>query len=159
VTHTQATTQTPRGRGHSSPAILAWLRLARVFQRIDRATAEQLRQWDLTVPQFDVLVQIARTEAIAQQELAAHLLVTKGNISQLIERMERGELVSRERDGLTKRVNLTERGWELHDASLPAQEALIERLLAALTLEEQEQLHTLLRKLDYALADRDGATP
>lgn len=140
--------------GIGSPAILAWLRLARVFQRIDHATSDQLRQVQLTVPQFDVLVQAAASEGLAQQELADRLLVTKGNISQILERMERDGMVTRQRVGLSKRIMLTERGWELHNASLSAQEALVERLLSALTAEEQVQLHRLLRKLDRALADR-----
>jgi DNA-binding MarR family transcriptional regulator len=73
--------------------VVAWLRLARVYRQIDRASAELLRRWDLSVAQFDVLAQIGVRAGLTQQELADHLLVTKGNISQFLARMERRGLV------------------------------------------------------------------
>jgi DNA-binding MarR family transcriptional regulator len=46
---------------------------------------------------------------------------------------------------------LTEEGRRLFDKVGPAHEALVDRLLSALSREEQEQLHALLGKLDRAL--------
>ena len=50
--------------------LLAWLRLARVYQRVDRATAARLRAADLSVAHFDVLVHLGVAEGLTQQELA-----------------------------------------------------------------------------------------
>lgn len=134
------------------PAVLAWLRLACVYQKIDRATAEHLRPWDLSVAQFDVLAQLGSAEEITQQELADRLLVTKGNASQLLARMEARGLVARRPEGRTLRLSLTATGRRLYDAAVPAQEALVAARFGALTADEQAQLLHLLRVLDRGIA-------
>jgi len=134
-----------------TPAVLAWLRLARVFQKVDQASAEHLRTWNLSVAQFDVLAQVGAAEGRTQQELADALLVTKGNVCQLLNRMEGDELIQRVAEGRTNRLYLTPKGRRLFAAVVPAQEALIARQFAALTTEEQACLHGLLRKMDRSL--------
>lgn len=144
-------TMSRRGTGLRSTALLAWLRLARVFQKVDQASAEHLRRWELSVAQFDVLAHVGAAEGLTQQELADALLVTKGNVCQLLNRMERDELITRVAEGRTNRLFLTHKGRRLFDEVVPAQEELIDRLLATLASEEQVQLLGLLRKLDRAL--------
>ncbi len=134
-----------------SPALLAWLRLARVFQKVDTASARHIRQYDLSVAQFDVLAQIGAAEGISQQELAGSLLVTKGNVSQLLKRMEQQGLIRRCHEGRTNCLYLTPAGRSLFEQSVPAQEALIISLFANLSPAEQRDLLHLLRKLDHSL--------
>jgi DNA-binding MarR family transcriptional regulator len=136
--------ETPPGR----LPVLGWLRLARIYQRIDHATADLMRRWDLSVAQFDVLNMLGLHEGITQQELADRLLVTKGNISQLIARMERRGLIRRCQEGRAMRLHLTEAGRHLRATVLPAQEALVARHFAHLTQDEAHTLHTLLRRVD-----------
>ena len=137
--------------GVRQPTVLAWLRLARVFQKVDRATAAGLRDCALSVAQFDVLAQLGTAEGITQQELADRLLVTKGNVSQLIARMEQRGLIRRCQDGRTMRLYLTPAGHRLYDAAIPAQERLLAAAFAALDPTEQQHLLTLLRKLDQSM--------
>jgi DNA-binding MarR family transcriptional regulator len=154
--------QEPSGLKH--PGVLAWLRLMRVFQKIDGASARHFEAasarffeaWQpkppkLSTAQFDVLAQIGAAEGITQQELAESLFVTKGNISQLLDRMERLELVKRCQEGRSNTLFLTEQGRRLFAELVPAQEALIARLFAPLSHDEQAQLLALLRKLDQSL--------
>ncbi len=128
--------------------VLAWLRLARIYQRLDRATADLMRRWDLSVAQFDVLNVLGLHEGITQQELADRLLVTKGNISQLIVRMERRGLIRRCQAGRAMRLHLTDAGRHLRAEATPVQEALVARHFAHLTPAETRALHTLLRRVD-----------
>ncbi|MBF6592000.1 MAG: MarR family transcriptional regulator [Ktedonobacterales bacterium] len=134
-----------------SPALLAWLRLVRVFVKVDRASSEELRTWRLSVAQFDVLAHVGAAEGITQQELATRLLVTKGNVCQLLDRMERADWLERRQEGRANRLYLTDTGRRLYREVVPAHEAVITRQFAALSAEEQIQLHTLLRTLDRAL--------
>jgi DNA-binding MarR family transcriptional regulator len=134
-----------------TPAVLAWLRLARVFQKVDRASAEHLRAWDLSVAQFDVLAQVGADEGITQQELADRLLVTKGNICQLIEKLERRGLIRRRQEGRANHLFLTEEGRRLSHEVVPAQERMIAAQFGVLALEEQHQLLALLRTLDHTM--------
>jgi DNA-binding MarR family transcriptional regulator len=133
------------------PGVLAWLRLARVFQKMDRGSAEHLRKWDLSVAQFDVIAQVGSAEGIMQQELADRLLVTKGNVSQLLDRLERRGLICRCPEGRTQRLSLTPQGRELFRTVVPEQERYVASRLEALTDEEQRHLHDLLQKLDRSL--------
>ncbi|MBA2470554.1 MAG: MarR family transcriptional regulator, partial [Chloroflexia bacterium] len=60
------------------PSTVAWLRLARIYQKIDLRTAETMRRYGLSVSRFDVLNHAGTPEGRTQQELARALLVTKG---------------------------------------------------------------------------------
>lgn len=132
-------------------AVLSWLRLARVFQRVEQLSADHLKRWTLSGAQFDVLVQVGRAEGITQQDLASALLVTKGNICQLLDRMERDGLVRRVPYGRSNRLFLTETGSRTYFEALPAQEAAIDGMLSSLTKRDQLQLLRLLGKLDRSL--------
>lgn len=105
----------------------------------------------LSLAQFDVLAHVGAREGITQQELADALLVTKGNVCQLLDRMERGGLIQRQQDGRSNRLFPTEEGRRVFAAVVPSHEDRIVDKFAALTDEEQIQLLDLLRKLDHAL--------
>jgi DNA-binding MarR family transcriptional regulator len=98
-----------------------------------------------------VLAQVSSTLGITQQELADRLLVTKGNISQLIDRMEQHGLLTRQQEGHTNILSLTPAGQQLYQQVVLAQEALITFLFSTLSKQELEQLRAVLRKLDHDL--------
>ena len=123
----------------------------RVYQKVDRASADHLRGWGLSVAQFDVLARVGSQAGIKQQEVADSLLVTKGNVCQLLDRMEDRGLIVRRREGRANHLSLTEAGRRLYDEAVPAQEAMVSGRFSALSDEEQAQLHELLRKLDTSL--------
>ena len=124
----------------SRPSVMAWMRLARVFQKIDRASEVHLRPWNLNVAQFDVLARVGAAKGITQQELADRLLVTKGNISQLLDRLERRGLLKRCQEGRTNTLSLTEEGQQLYAQVVPAQEEMVAQHFSALTSQEVNQL-------------------
>jgi DNA-binding MarR family transcriptional regulator len=139
------------GRRARQVGLLAWIRLARIYQRVDRATTALMRRWNLSVAQFDVLTQVGLREGISQQELADQLLVTKGNVSQLIAKMERRGLVRRCQEGRSMCLFLTDEGWRLYREAVPAQEAMIAGRFGGLSAEEGRELLALLRRVDQAL--------
>ena len=139
------------GQNLRRPGLLAWLRLARVFQKVERDSGEHLRGWDLSVAQFDVLAHVGAKEGMTQRELADALLVTKGNVCQLLDRMEDRGLISRRQEGRAKRLFLTDAGRRLFAEVVPAHEAVIAEQFSVLSEGEQERLHELLRKIDKAL--------
>jgi len=78
------------GSGLRKPSVIAWLRLTRVYHKVDRASAERLSAYGLSVGQFDVLAQVEAHEGITQKELAERLLVTKSNVCQIVRRRRNG---------------------------------------------------------------------
>lgn len=131
--------------------MLAYVRLLRVSQKVERDLAKQLRRWGLNNAQFDVLAQVGASEGLTQQELADRLLVTKGNVAQLVARLEGMGKIERRPQGRTNRLYLTEEGRRLFEKVVPEHEALVDERLSSLTPEEQKALHDLLRKLDRSL--------
>jgi DNA-binding MarR family transcriptional regulator len=129
--------------------LATWARLARVYHDLDRASADLLRGWDLSVAQFDVLVQVGGREGLTQQEVADQLLVTKGNVSQIIARMVRDGLVRRAQEGRTRRLFLTDAGRALYAQAVPAQEAMIAARFGVLTDDELLALARGLRHLQH----------
>ncbi len=140
-----------RGQSLRRPGVLAWIRLARVFQKISTRSERFFRLHGLNTAYFDILAKVGAAEGITQQELAAALLVTKGNISQLLTKLEEAGLVRRRQEGRSNCLSLTERGQTLFQALVPQEECLIADLLAPLSNDEQHELLRLLRKLDHAL--------
>lgn len=138
------------------PSTALWLRFARVYHRIDHRLIAQLRARDLSLAQFDVLSQVSASGGVTQQELADRLLVTKGNICQLLDRMEDADLLVRRQDGRSNRIYLTAGGWRLVQEVLPEHETLVASLLSALTPDERRQLRVLLRTLDHSLRGDEG---
>jgi DNA-binding MarR family transcriptional regulator len=140
-----------RGGGLRRHSILAWLRMWRIVQKVERAAAEHLRAYGLNYAQFDVLAHVGAAEGSRQKELGESLLVSKGNVSHLVGQMERRGLISRRQEGRTNRLYLTEEGRRLFEEVVPAHEDLVHQLMSALPEEEQARLHGLLRGLDRAL--------
>jgi DNA-binding MarR family transcriptional regulator len=146
----ETTSRTDRP-GLRQPAVLAWLRLARVFQKIDMRSERFFRSHGLNTAHFDVLAQVGAARGMTQQELADALLVTKGNISQLLSKLEQVGLIARRQEGRTNCLSLTKQGEALFQLVVPQQEALIADLLAPLSDDEQRELLRLLRKLDHGI--------
>lgn len=143
--------------GRVEPSTIAWLRLARVYHKIDLKTADLMRCHGLSVSRFDVLNHAGTPEGRTQQDLAASLLVTKGNITQLLDAMEREGLVERRRDGRSKRIYLTDRGRALRREVVGLQEVEIARYFRAIGDEDMKALIRTLRRLDQSL-DMDEAS-
>jgi DNA-binding MarR family transcriptional regulator len=142
------------------PAIHAWLRLVRVFQKVEQITSRGLRCSDLSLAHFDVLMHVGAAEGITQQELADSLLVTKGNVCQVLGRMEEADLIVRVSEGRVNRLSLTERGRELFRLVAPDHERRVTECFAVLSEDEQRDLLRLLRRMDHALpAQRHTVAP
>jgi len=143
-----------RGRiGERDIGVIAWMRLARVYHLIDRATVELVKRFDLTTAQFDVIAQVGAKEGRTQQELADALLVTKGNITQLLDRLEERRLIERrtEPGRRGKMLYLTDSGWNLNWQVVPAQEAMIAGLFERLSGDDQSELNRILRQFNRSL--------
>jgi DNA-binding MarR family transcriptional regulator len=134
-----------------TPGLLAWLRLVRVFQKVDRAASEALRYRQLSPAQLDVLAKVGSSEGISQQEVANALLVTKGNVCQLLDKMEASGLLERRPDGRINRLFLTDQGRRIHDDVVPTHDELLADQFNTLSEQDQRELLRLLRQLDHAL--------
>lgn len=151
-TPSTATNATARRRRQDLPLpVRTWVRIMRVFHRIDRRSTESMRHWHLSPGRFDVINHAGLNDGATQQELADALLVTKGNVAQLLDSLERDGLLRREKCGRMNRIHLTEAGREVRAEAMQRHIAVISKAMESLTPEEQQTLANLLRKLERGL--------
>ncbi|MCP3761203.1 MarR family transcriptional regulator [Domibacillus sp. A3M-37] len=128
-------------------SILAWFRLSRFYNESIRQSNQYLKKCGLSIAQFDILAQVGANERICQQDLAEKLLVTKGNMTHMLSKMEQIGWIQREREWKTKYITLTEEGRTLLDNVLPVQEQFQADQFGKLSIDEKKQLLFLLKKL------------
>ncbi|MCM3541016.1 MarR family winged helix-turn-helix transcriptional regulator [Priestia endophytica] len=127
--------------------LMLWFRITRIYNQSIRESNQHLRKWKLSTAQFDILVQVGSYERLSQQELANKLFVTKGNITQLLSKMEELGLIKREQEWKTKYLSLTEEGKEFFYEVVPKQEYFQASQFSNLNYKEKKQLLNLLRKI------------
>jgi DNA-binding MarR family transcriptional regulator len=134
----------------TGPEVDAWVQIVRAYQLIMRRLEQALDGVGLSLPKFEVLAHLHFDGAITQNELAQRLLVTKGNVCGLIDRLETAGLVERMADPADRRANrlrLTERGTALLTEALPPHLALVKEMMGPLRPGELRSLHGLLARL------------
>ncbi|WP_210610059.1 MarR family winged helix-turn-helix transcriptional regulator [Priestia flexa] len=127
--------------------LLLWFRISRFYNQSIRESNQHLKKWNLTAAQFDVLVQVGSYERLSQQDLAEKLFVTKGNITQLLNKIEKMGLIKRDQEWKTKYISLTEKGQQLFQEVVPDQEQFQSAQFSALNTEEKKVLLKLLKNL------------
>lgn len=137
----------PLSRQEERLGLLLWFRISRIFNHSIRESNQHLKGWNLSAAQFDVLAQIGSQEGLTQQELAVKLFVTKGNITQLLGKMEENGWIRREQSSKNKCLFLTEKGKELFDDVVPKQAQFQTSQFDGLDEDEKKQLLSLLRKI------------
>jgi MarR family 2-MHQ and catechol resistance regulon transcriptional repressor len=104
----------------------------------------------LTPSQFGAPETLYHLGPLCQGEISTKLLKSTGNMTLVLDNLEKLDLVQRERDADDRRmvvVSLTEAGRELINRVLPGHVAAIVVEMRVLTPAEQETLGQLCRKL------------
>jgi DNA-binding MarR family transcriptional regulator len=143
-------------QGRTRESVRTHLRIATCYNLLMReARRRVVNRWNLTLPQFEVLAELARADAggFTFVELSRLLLVTSGNLTGIVDRLEDQRLVDRRPDGKDRRVirvALTDKGRRATSHMLPAHAADIEEILSFMPRAALSELSELLGRL------RDG---
>ena len=142
-------------------ALKLWLRILTCSNLIEARIRQNLRhEFDCTLPRFDLLAQLERADGLKMSELSQRLMVTGGNVTGLADQLQNeGWLVREpvENDRRATRLRLTEAGRDRFTGIARTHERWVLDLLAALSRDEQQHLHTLLGKLKLGLHDPSPA--
>ena len=133
------------------PVLLTWIRLIRVLKKIFRHMDEPIENLNLSRYQFDLLMQATFEPGINQQTCAQRMNVTKGNITQHLDKLEAQGLIQRTKVGRENELRLSKAGEELVTAFMPVHDARVKEILSSLSPEEIGQLQAIFRKLDQSL--------
>ena len=131
-------------------ALNTYTKLMRAAESVTGRTSRVMTGSDLTISQFGVLEALLHKGTLCQRDIAAKILKSTGNITLVIDNLEKGGLVRRERDNEDRRylsVHLTEKGKALITRVFADVEAAIVAEMASLSDDEQEILGRLCKKL------------
>lgn len=140
-------------------ALRLWIALARCYATFSRSVATRVAEYGLTTPQFGILEALYHLGPLTLGDLADKLLVTGGNITYVMDRLEEQGLVIRERCGEDRRViwaKLTSNGEEMISSVFPDHVEFIEGLVGTLEPQERDALRRLLKKLGRGMAQADS---
>ena len=133
-------------------ALRIWLRLLTCTQMIERVVRSRLRErFATTLPRFDLMAQLERHRAgLKMNELSRMLMVTGGNVTAIVDQLEKEGLVERldePDDRRAFRIRLTRSGDKTFAEMARAHEQWVVELLEGLSRREHDELLKLLAKL------------
>lgn len=131
-------------------ALNSYTKLMRAADTVTGRVSRAMTAAGLTISQFGVLEALHHKGPLCQRDIAAKILKSTGNITLVIDNLEKQELVKRERIGDDRRyltVRLTRRGETLIGTVFANVEAAIVAEMSILTDYEQEVLGQLCKKL------------
>jgi MarR family transcriptional regulator, 2-MHQ and catechol-resistance regulon repressor len=134
----------------SFPALNSYTKLMRAAESVTNRVGRTMSAAGLTISQFGVLEALLHKGPLCQRDIAAKILKSTGNMTLVIDNLEKQGLVRRERSAEDRRyftVSLTDPGAQLIGTAFAAVEAAIVAEMGVLTEEEQQTLGQLCKKL------------
>ncbi len=131
-------------------ALNSYTKLMRAADSVTARVGRTMSAAGLTISQFGVLEALHHKGPLCQRDIAAKILKSTGNITLVIDNLEKQGLVKRERTSQDRRyltVSLTEQGEALIGDVFARVEAAIIAEMDALTADEQKELGQLCKKL------------
>lgn len=131
-------------------ALDTWIKLNRSLDSLISRVNQSGTMGGLTPTQFAVVEALFHLGPLPQCQLAARVFKSSGNMTLVIDNLEKLGLVSRladEHDRRVSLVTLTPLGTQTISEVFPQHAAAIKELFAVLSPQEQRQLGEILRKL------------
>ena len=134
----------------------AFIKLMRATESMNTRLNRHLAEADLTVSQFGVMEALLHLGPLNQKSLGEKLLKSGGNITLVIDNLEKCGFVERQRDPNDRRamlIHLTDKGREFISSFFPKHLKEIKKEFSVLTEEEKEQLAHICKKLGLHKSD------
>jgi DNA-binding MarR family transcriptional regulator len=132
-----------------------WIRLLGVTRATEAALRETLRAHGTTLPRFDVMAALwRRRDGMTMTELSRMLLVSNGNATAVVDRLEADGLVARRAGAGDRRsveVRLTPAGLAAFERMAEGHEAAVNRLYGGMAGAEIDALAEGLRRLNEGM--------
>lgn len=147
----------PQYSADENRALDLWVKLARAYAVFNKEAISHIRSVGLTPTQFAVLECLGHRGEMTLGALSEKMLMSCGNMTMVVQNLEKEGLVERVRSAEDRRVvhvDLTSLGQQRFEAIFPGHAMHIHQQAQVLSVAEQEQLATLLKKLGLGLQER-----
>lgn len=136
------------GSKEDTQALDTYIKLIRAAESVMSRVNRSSELDGLTVSQFGVLEALQHVGPLCQRELGTKILKSSGNITMVIDNLEKRHLVERRRDRGDRRyvtVHLTSEGKKLITTIFPQHLERIKKEMRVLSTAEQDNLGKLCR--------------
>jgi MarR family 2-MHQ and catechol resistance regulon transcriptional repressor len=136
---------------NETPSIQAFSALQRTLNKISGDIFSTLHANSLTGSQFGVLEALHKHGPMVQRDLAGQIMKTTGNITTVIDNLEKHGFVERirgEKDRRYFEIVLTPAGSKLIKKIYPAHVKQVEKVMSRLADKEQKELTRICGKLE-----------
>lgn len=144
-----------QGTAAEKRALDTYIKLRRAVNALGLREGEVMRGAGLTESQFGALEALRHLGPLCQRELAAKVLKSAGNMTTVVDNLEKRGLVERRREGDDRRVvtvHLTTSGEQLVWKVFPMVVDALVNAFSVLSAKDQNQLAALCRRLGTAEA-------
>ncbi len=139
-----------KGKKEEVRALQTYVKLMRAAESVTTRIHPHLADAGLTISQFGVLEALYHLGPLTQVDISKKILKSSGNITMVIDNLEKRELVRRERGTEDRRyitIKLTKAGKYLISKTFPSHATHIVREMSPLDPSEQDELARLCKKL------------
>ncbi|MCH9028952.1 MAG: MarR family transcriptional regulator [Bacteroidetes bacterium] len=139
-----------KGSKKEMRALDSYIKLMRAADTINSVVNLSLSKFGLTESQFNVLDALYHLGPLSQKELGYKLLKSGGNITMVIDNLEKRKLVGRKKGIKDRRiftVHLTPEGKKLTGKVLPQKVDAVIKEIIKLSKDEQYELQRLCKKI------------
>ena len=150
-----------RGKPEEELALNTYIKLTRASSALESRLLARATLEGLTISQFGVLEALYHLGPMCQGTLSQKLLKSTGNMTLVLDNLEKRGLVRRIRMAEDRRmisIEMTDAGRELIARIFPQHVAAITEEMRVLTAEEQAELGRILRKLGRGKAGESQIT-
>jgi len=137
-----------KGSKKTTEALNSYIKLIRSAESLSSKINLKLSEYGLTESQFGVLDALLHLGPMKHKEIGKKILKSGGNITMVINNLERRELVQRKRGEQDKRqfiIHLTSKGKNKIVETLPHISKSIKKRFEILNKEEQKELQRLCK--------------
>jgi len=131
-------------------ALNTYIKLMRATNSVTDKIHRHLSTYKLTHSQFAILEVIYHLGPMCQKDIGKKILKSKGNITLVVDNLEKRNLLERKRSKKDRRyynINLTQIGKELIQNVFPYHRDIVTKEFSILSLNEQKELARLCKKL------------
>ncbi len=135
-------------------ALGTYIKLLRAAESVSSDVLKLIKASNLTASQFGVLEALFHLGPMCQKALAIKILKSTGNITLVVDNLEKRKLVTRKTHKKDRRfftIALTPKGNELIAKLFPMHAQDITKRMDLLSTKEQIQLGELCKKLKYSV--------
>lgn len=148
-----AATETLNETPLSKRRLKMWIRVLNMTRRVEAELRDYLRvEHNTTLPRFDVMAALyRRREKVTMSELSRMLLVSNGNATAVVDRLEKDGMAQRNPapgDRRTIHVTLTPAGLAAFESMASGHETRLNAMLDGLNSDDLDMMREMMRRIE-----------